>query len=400
MEMQFYPPGWVKWPTGNSCDSTRWCAALNIDSLSEDMNTGAVNNENCLDTVGIEPVNFAFITKNGKSHAPADPVSFFTNPATATPNPNTDLFMNSGDKLLVGMYDTFNGFEVVVNDLTTGQIGSMTASSANGFGQIKFDPSGSGCTVIPHDFHPMYSTSRPATRVIWAAHSYNVAFSDEIGHWEYCSSVSGGPGGVCTDDPSDPAEGGFGDDSFCFMPGQFPMGTPVGGCLGTDDDFDGVAYQKTWPGTWSSSADQRKHPTPIEFTSPLFFNGGGLQDYDNVAFETDLPRIEFATNPPCNRTTGAGCTNPPQGANFYPFYSTATSDGSCVWHEGGSHIPGTTNTFGGNSHNEFGGLLLLRYPGPGGTPFPRYNNFRRVLPSNPCPAPSGAAQAFSSVGAP
>src|SRR5436853_4364926 len=35
MEMQFYPPGWVSWPSGNSCDATRWCAALNIDSLNE-----------------------------------------------------------------------------------------------------------------------------------------------------------------------------------------------------------------------------------------------------------------------------------------------------------------------------------------------------------------------------
>src|SRR3954470_8517985 len=115
MEMQFYPPGWVNWPPGDSCDSTRWCAALNIDSLSDDLNTGAVNNEPCLDTVGIEPVNFAFITKNGNSHAPANPVAFATNPATATPNPSTDLFMNSGDRLLVGMFDTFNGFTVQIN---------------------------------------------------------------------------------------------------------------------------------------------------------------------------------------------------------------------------------------------------------------------------------------------
>src|SRR5207248_10425602 len=50
MEMQFYPPGWVKWPTGNSCDATRWCAALNIDSFSEDMNTGTPNNADCLST--------------------------------------------------------------------------------------------------------------------------------------------------------------------------------------------------------------------------------------------------------------------------------------------------------------------------------------------------------------
>src|SRR5437870_3929168 len=39
MEMQFYPPGWVAWPNGTSCDGKHWCAALNIDSLSFNPNT-------------------------------------------------------------------------------------------------------------------------------------------------------------------------------------------------------------------------------------------------------------------------------------------------------------------------------------------------------------------------
>ena len=400
MEMQFYPPGWVQWPPGDSCDSTRWCAALNIFSLSLDQNTGATNNQGCLNLVGLEPGNFAFITRSGLAHAPANPVSAATNPAVYTPDPKTDLFMNSGDRLLVGMYDTFEGFKIVINDLTTGQVGSMTASVGNGFGQIKFDPNGNGCTVIPHDFHPMYSTSSPATRVVWAAHSYNVAFSDEIGHWEYCASVDGGPGGTCADNPNDPPEGDFGDDSYCFLPGQFPMGVPIGGCLGTDDDFDGVPYQRVWPGTFSSqSADAKLHPQPIEFTSPLFFNGGGLEDYSRIAFETDLPRIEFATDPPCNRNTGENCVNPPVGANFYPYYTTATNDqGTCVWHEGGGKIPGTTNTFGGSSQKEFGPLLYSLYPGPGFQPFYRYNNFRRIVSANPCNAQG--AQSFTSVGGP
>jgi hypothetical protein len=33
---------------------------------------------------------------------------------------------------------------------------------------------------------------------------------------------------------------------------------------------------------------------------------------------------------------------------------------------------------------EFGSLLRLFYPGPGFTPFFVYNDFRRVLSSNPC----------------
>src|SRR5262249_27068576 len=42
MEMQFYPPGWF-----SGCPTARWCSALNIDSLSENFNTGLGNNSAC-----------------------------------------------------------------------------------------------------------------------------------------------------------------------------------------------------------------------------------------------------------------------------------------------------------------------------------------------------------------
>jgi hypothetical protein len=63
MEMQFYPPGFVKWPLGISCDAHRWCMAINIWSLSIDYNTGTFNNVDCLNTAGVEPGNFSWITK-------------------------------------------------------------------------------------------------------------------------------------------------------------------------------------------------------------------------------------------------------------------------------------------------------------------------------------------------
>jgi len=50
---------------------------------------------------------------------------------------------------------------------------------------------------------------------------------------------------------------------------------------------------------------------------------------------------------------------------------------------GGANIPGTTQTFGGNSTAEFGPLLPLVYPGAAG-PVTRFNNFRQVLAHNPC----------------
>ena len=184
MEMQFYPPGWVPFnnPGGISCSATQWCAALNIDSLSNNPVTGAQNNAVCESTAGEEYVNFAFITLNGVPQAPPNPVN--ATATTFTPDPTKDLMMNGGDKILVKMHDTGSGLRIDINDRTTGQKGFMVASAANDFAQVKFDPTGSGCTAIPYNFHPMYSTSSPLTRVPWAAHTYNVAFSDEIGHFE------------------------------------------------------------------------------------------------------------------------------------------------------------------------------------------------------------------------
>lgn len=99
MEMQFYPPGWV-----NGADPTRWASALNIDSLSENMNTGLGNNAACGGPV--EYVNFAFITKDGVPTGPPGPL--LQNNSTFTPNADT-LFYNPGDVLRVTLQDTGTG---------------------------------------------------------------------------------------------------------------------------------------------------------------------------------------------------------------------------------------------------------------------------------------------------
>jgi hypothetical protein len=387
MEMQFYPPGWVNWPFGNSCSATQWCAALNIDSLSQNFNTGKQLNPTCAGITGLEYVNFAFITKNGVAQAPASPVN--STLATFTPDPNKDLFMNSGDALSVKLQDTSGGFQVLISDTTTGQSGSMTASASNGFGEVLFAPSPStACTNIPTNFHPMYSTSSPDTRVPWAAHSYNVAFSDEIGHFEYCNGVD--PRAFACHAPGvNDSSGLDSDDVGCLSPSQ-SSSVRVGGCLGTDTDFDGVPYQNTWPGTFSNaSQDALFHPTPIQFSSPLF---NGTTKATTVAFEADLPRIEFATNPPCQRhisnpadpSPGTGCVNPPAGATFYPFYSTTGTGSACRWQEGGPFIPGANYSFGASSHNEFGPLYVLFYPASNGKPSFRFNNFNSGPLSDTC----------------
>lgn len=378
MEMQFYPPGWVAWPFGNSCSPTEWCAALNIDSLSQNPVTGQTLNTTCQNITGLEYVNFAFITKNGKPQPNSPPNPVNSTISTFTPNPNADLFMHSGDDISVTMHDTQHGLQIIIDDRTTHQSGSMTASAANGFGQVKFAPNPSTeCTNIPYDFHPMYSTSSEATRVPWAAHSYNIAFSDEIGHFEPCTNVDTTNGTCIGNEGSgsdmEPADS---DDVGCF-PASASSLVQIAGCTGTNTGFDGTPYQTVWP-----DGNTRLHPTPIRFSSPqtgLFFNN----NYSRIAFEADLPRIEST----CNRTTGAGCTLIPitddgTPAAFYPFFSVAHMGDDCVW-QLGNHIPGSRD-FGRNA--QYGNLLPLTFIGRNGVPFQSIDDFRQIISHNPCRA--------------
>ncbi len=378
LEVQFYPPGWVPWQEAISCDATKWCAAMAIFSFNRDQNNGVDNNADCLNTVGIEPANFAFITKSGEPHAPPAPLDLTL--GSFTPDPTTDLFMDAGDEIALSIHDSTAGLVVEMDDLTSSESGSMTASVENGFAQVNFDPTAATCTQTPYAFHPMYATSSEHTRVPWAAHSYNIAFSDEIGHFEYCDRAN--VHGKCVN-PGVGDNKKDADDQACFNADE-SLRILVGGCIATDNDFDGVSYQTTWPGSLSNPAlDAAVNPASILFSSPTF---GGGQNYARVGFEADLPRIEAADfGGICDRSTGAGCVNPPPGSNFYPFFSTR-NDASlgCAWQLGGANIPGTVNTFGGSSAAEFGPLLFLDYPGPGFAPIHRTNDFRQVLSSNPC----------------
>ena len=90
------------------------------------------------------------------------------------------------------MHDTRAGYRVDIFDLTTGQHGSMTASIANGFGQILFQPKAKTCHVRPYAFHPMYYSAVPRGTT-WGAHTTNVGASDEIGHFEYCNAIDPTP---------------------------------------------------------------------------------------------------------------------------------------------------------------------------------------------------------------
>jgi hypothetical protein len=390
MELQFYPPGYVQIPEGLSCAAHQYCAALNIDSFVSNQNTGVDNTKACDNFIlgGVEPVNYAYITKSGKSQAPANPLASgtFTNPnfSTLRPNLNKDLLMNPGDVIRIHMQDTRAGLRIDLIDFTTGQHGSMTASKANGFGHILYTPKSKKCNEAPYAFHPEYSTANPRGNT-WSAHLANISVSDEIGHFENCLKINAQ--GNCTkvggQDPKIDS-----DDVGC-VPAADSLLVKINGCFGADNDYDGQSYRNDWPGTDPNVArDQALHPSPLMFTSPLTRG----QEYSTVAFETDLPRIEASdsqANPPfCNRTTGAHCVNPPSGAQFYPFFTTTNRSGSggCAWQQGGKFIPGTTNDFGGSSTTEFGPPLKAPYPNAGFKIIRLIDNFNSGDMANPCPA--------------
>jgi hypothetical protein len=274
-------------------------------------------------------------------------------------------------------------------DLTSGGTGSMTASIANGFGHILYRPGANKCKEKPYAFHAEYSTANPRGNT-WSAHGTNVSVSDEIGHFENCLAIDANLN--CTK-PGSQDSGGLDEDdgnNFC-VPGTDSLLVQIDGCFSDDEDFDGQSYRADWPGTDSNvNRDQRLHPTPLRFTSPLI---NGTTNMSTVEFEADLPRIEASDsqdNPPfCNRTNGRHCVNPPMGAQFYPFYTTGTANGTCVFQQGGNFIPGTIRHFGGSSTSEYGPLLRLTYPDAGFTTITEFNDFNSGPKSNPCPNTTG-----------
>jgi hypothetical protein len=391
MELQFYGPGYVPQFEGFGCTATQYCAAMTIDSLVRNQNTGVSNTTACNNYLlgGVEPINWAYVTRNGVSQAPANPLftGTFTNPnfTAVNPNVNKDLLMNPGDRIQVHLHDTPAGFRVDLTDLRTGQHGSMTASISNGFGHVLYTPNSSTCQEAPYAFHPEYSTANPRG-TSWAAHTYNVAMSDEVGHFENCLAIDAN--GNCTSPGAQDASLDA-DDSGC-VPGTDSTLVKIDGCFTSDVDFDGQTYHNDWPGTNPNPfLDRALHPTPVLFTSPLTRG----KNYSTIAFETDLPAIEVRgaqANPPfCDPVTGANCVNPPPGAQFYPFFSTTLRQGECTWQEGGPFIPGTVKNFGGSSTAEFGPLLHILYPEPGFTTATLMRDFNSGDMRNPCRAEQG-----------
>jgi hypothetical protein len=339
MEMQFYPPGEAPFVDNISCDNQHWCSALTIDSLE-----CTAGFESCKNKC-IEPVNFAWIQRDGVPTGPPSPQ--LSNDATVTPNGET-LMMNPGDKVRVHMFDARlrgggHAFEVRVNDLTTGRSGFMIASARNGFMNTSFG----NCNGHPFNFQPAYDTARPGNAVPWAALETNIATQFEIGHWEPCTSISdpmplpnsswvdtawqvcNGPYEQTTtpDAGSNPET----TDAPCYPRGFRHHGhappNEMTGCpvyfAGGDIDFDGTSY---WP-DWPNSLRPGPFPSPFLQQQPTTRGRG----YASIQFETDAPASEASCQP-----TGQGCAVPAPGApgRFYPHWTQAKVGGQCVWEFG------------------------------------------------------------------
>ena len=158
-----------------SCSATKWCAAVTIDSLEAAFGFEGLN------TACEEPVNFAFLQRNG-----SPPGRRARNWPTGERHAQRQtLEINSGD-VLSCRSPTPAGFTARITDLTTGQTGFMVASAANGF----MDTNCKTCAGIPHTFHAEYSTASQQNQVPWAALEGGVLMQQETGHFESCNSVS------------------------------------------------------------------------------------------------------------------------------------------------------------------------------------------------------------------
>ena len=399
LELQFYPPGYQPFVDAPSCNSTHWCAALTIDSLESEFNFANIN------TACEEPVNFAFLQRNGVPAGPPSPQ--LADVSTFTPNHET-LMMNQGDTVATTLRDTPQGLLAKVSDLTTHQTGYVVASGKNGFMNTNYKT----CAGTPFNFHPEYNTAKQQNQVPWAALEGGVLMQQEIGHFETCSSVThsypytasysdgqtfsdpktaqtcvGGTEGagkvgegpcnastgVChnattqggTACPSNNfASGNLCEfsDMTCAPAGPRPINVngaaetvswPIAGCQDNffqngDLDFDGTSYIKDWP---DGSAN---HPTSFAYIGP--FSHG--KSYPKIQFETDVAGSEAN----CNVTTGAGCTAPPTGAKFYPFWTLGNGGRlGCVWHFGNVIAGQTARTFGKDA--QYGTANIARYGG-------------------------------------
>jgi hypothetical protein len=366
MEMQFYPPGNPPFVDSQSCDDTHWCAALTIDSL-ECGPAFAGCNTNCE-----EPSNFGFLQRNGVPTGPPGPASADTK--TFTPNKET-LLMNPGDRITFHMFDApapggGDAFEVVMDDLTTGQSGYMQASAANGFQES----SPATCAPTAFNFQPEFNTAKPANINSWGADQVDISTEFETGHWEPCTSLSD----QVSPNPIDPTDTSPMYDTctspYESAPGIHQSPAELGNAVcyyagATHPGYDGPGTS-TQPDSMTGCQDDLYQNGDLNFVGPPYYRGAwptgpaptgrnpssfveafpttNGQQYSQFHFQTDIALSEYECGGGSYAnasSSAAGCTVPPQGpGGFYPYWSQSQSYGGCTLEFG--NVSADVTTFG------------------------------------------------------
>ena len=206
-------------------------------------------------------------------------------------------------------------------------------------------PNSTTCQVAPYAFHPEYSTANPRGNT-WSAHTYNVAMSDEIGHFENCLAArrglqlrrarQPGPGGLDEDD----------GNNFC-VPGADSTLVKINGCFSDDEDWDGQSYRQRL-------ARDRPEPVRGQGASP---DAGAVHEPAHATGRRTTRRSRSrptcrASRPRTPRTTRRSATGPPartastrrNGAQFYPFFTTGTHDGAAPGRRAATSSPARPTT--------------------------------------------------------
>ena len=238
--------------------------------------------------------------------------------ARSRPNPATDLFMSSGRQ--AHRRHARHARRVPgrsIHDLTTGESGSMTASTANGFAQIKFDPGASSapscrtrstrCTHLERAHPRAVGGALVQRRVLGRDRALRVLRLRRRRDGQLPQRGRAGlRGGLATTSPASTRRTRRSSRSAAVS-----VATTT---------TTGRRTRTSGPGHLGNKSSS---PT-VHVREPALQRD---QNYDRIAFETDLPRIEAQPAGPCNRTTGEGCVNPPPGAQFYPIYTTGCRRG-------------------------------------------------------------------------
>ena len=212
----------------------------------------------------------------------------------------------------------------------------MTASVANGFAQINFDPA-------PARAHRARTRStrctrrRASTRGCRGRRTRTTwPFSDEIGHFQYCSTILDEGGDWRRPDALDD------DDSTLLRPGAFAA-RPGRRLHRQQQRLRRTSVPARLAGTNPNHGQDTKY-----HADPSIVHEPGVQrdqNYARVAFEADMPRIEaadFGGN--CNRSTGENCVNPPPGAQFYPIFTTGKTRHTTASGSSAGRTPGHDRT--------------------------------------------------------